>query len=317
MTMFLKPKVTGILLSLCLSQIIFAQQGDFRSASVDGKKISYKLFNPEGRKENDPILVFEHGIGGGSFEQLFRFLPKTISGIQYDRNGLGQSEADTNITTDAQVTERLHELLHALDIQPPYLLVGHSVGGAYIRLFTARFPKEVCGLVFIDPTDFMLSSQDDAAAKRRSESLTSYQQIWTLNLQTMSREANVPEGVKNDAKRALKASTPSFFQEYRDLPLLINIPATVIISYNKPIEPYEEEMNKTFKLGINIKQWWREYDEIRIKNFSDLIRENDNSRVVLLTKYSHGVHFQDPQLVAALILENYDKCSKNHSNKIP
>ncbi len=285
------------------SQISLAQQNDFKSISVAGKKISFKTFNIENRKKSEPVLVFEHGIGGGSFEQLFAFLPKTISGIQYDRNGLGQSEPDSGITTDTQVTKRLHDLLKTLNIAPPYLLVGHSIGGPYIRLFTAKYPGDVCGLVFIDPTDFMLSSQDDLEAKERSKSLTSYQEIWNINLKAMSEAKDVPEGVKNETKRALKASTPSFFQEYRELPPLVNVPVTVIISYNKPIEPYEEEMNKTLKLGINIKSWWKEYDEIRVRNYSALIKNNDNSSMVLLPKCSHGIHFQDPELVAKLILE--------------
>ncbi|WP_449399573.1 alpha/beta fold hydrolase [Chryseobacterium wanjuense] len=50
-------------------------------------------------------------------------------------------------------------------MKPPYLLVGHSVGGAYIRLFSSKFPQDVYGLVFIDPTDFMLTSKENIEAK--------------------------------------------------------------------------------------------------------------------------------------------------------
>ncbi len=55
----------------------------------------------------------------------------------------------TTLSTDAALLQRLHALLEALGIPPPYILVGHSMGGAYIRLFTALYPREVAGLIFI------------------------------------------------------------------------------------------------------------------------------------------------------------------------
>jgi len=73
------------------------------------------------------------------------------------RSGYSESEIDTTIKSDAQVIERLHKLLSTLEITPPYLMVGHSLGGPFIRLYTSIYPNEVCGLVFIDPTDFMLT----------------------------------------------------------------------------------------------------------------------------------------------------------------
>lgn len=300
----------GILFLTVFNQIIFAQQNDNKLTVVDGKKMSYKTFNIENRKDNDPVLVFEHGLGGGTFDPVLLFLPINISGIQYNRNGIGQSECDSDMASDSQVTEKLHNLLQTLNIKPPYLLVGNSVGGAYIRLFAAKFPDEVCGLVFIDPTDFMLTSKENTEAKEKSESITDYQELSVLLMKTMSENKDFSEGARNDAKRALKSSIPVFFQEYRDLPPLKNIPVTVIISYNKPIELPDEEMNKKLNLGINFKSWWKEYDGIRITHFSDLIRNNDNSMIVLLPKYSHGIHHQNPKMVAKLILENYNNCSK-------
>src|SRR5262245_17966452 len=46
----------------------------------------------------------------------------------------------------------LHALLEAAKIAPPYILVGHSYGGLLVRLYTAEYPKDVIGLVLVDPT---------------------------------------------------------------------------------------------------------------------------------------------------------------------
>ncbi|MCJ8155718.1 alpha/beta hydrolase [Chryseobacterium sp. SSA4.19] len=167
-------KITLVLLIFFIAEnSIFAQQ-ESKLAIVDGKKMSYKTFNLEKRKDGEPVLVFETGLGGGTFDPLLGFFPNTVSGIQYERNGIGQSEQDINVSSDAQVVERLHSLLQSLGIKAPYLLVGHSIGGAYIRLFAAKYPDEVCGLVFSDPTDFMLTAAENKEAKLKSKSGTGY-----------------------------------------------------------------------------------------------------------------------------------------------
>ena len=299
--------ILSILFLIAFNPSSYSQKNDDKLVVVDGKKIAYKSFNIENRKEGEPILVFETGLGGGTFDPILPFLPSNIASIQYARNGVGESELDLEITSDSQVAERLHSLLKTLNIEPPYLLVGHSIGGPYIRLFAAKFPDEVCGLVFSDPTDFMLSSKENEDAKRKSESDTGYKEVFLLIQKMMSENKGFSQGAKNDATRALKSSASGYFPEYRDLPRLNkDIAATVIISYNRHIEHQDEEMNKNLNLGINFKPWWKEYDNLRIQHFSDLIKDNDNSRIILLPKYSHGIHYQNPELVAKLIIENYN-----------
>lgn len=306
--MQLKAKLL-IAITFFLSESAFAQNAERKTVIIEKTKIAYKYFRPEtNRKANDPIVVFESGVGGGSFEQILEFLPKNIKGIEYDRNGLGESEIDTTIKTDIQVVDRLHKLLTALEIEPPYLLVGHSLGGPFIRLFASKYPSEVCGLVFIDPTDFMLTKKENDFAKKATSSLTGYREIWTINMKAMSSDTSMPKGIRSETKRELAASTPTYFKEYQQLPPLKDIPITVVISYNKPIEPYESDMNKKLKLGINILPWWKEFDNFRIKHYTDLIRNNHNSKLILLPGYSHGIHYQDPSLVATEISDIFTKC---------
>src|SRR6516162_4674230 len=50
------------------------------------------------------------------------------------------------------VAQDLHELLQRAPVTGPYVMVGHSIGGEYVRVFTARFPSEVAGVVFVDST---------------------------------------------------------------------------------------------------------------------------------------------------------------------
>ena len=49
-----------------------------------------------------------------------------------------------------QIVNHLHLLLQKEHLQPPYILVGHSLGGLYLQLFAREYPKEVAGMVLVD-----------------------------------------------------------------------------------------------------------------------------------------------------------------------
>lgn len=62
----------------------------------------------------------------------------------------GRSSAVTMPRTAGDVVADLHALLDAAHISGPYVLVGHSLGGLFIRLFAQTYPDQVRGLVFVD-----------------------------------------------------------------------------------------------------------------------------------------------------------------------
>ena len=44
----------------------------------------------------------------------------------------------------------LRSLMQRAGVKPPYVLVGHSLGGIYMLDFAQRYPEEVAGLVLVD-----------------------------------------------------------------------------------------------------------------------------------------------------------------------
>jgi pimeloyl-ACP methyl ester carboxylesterase len=70
----------------------------------------------------------------------------------YDRAGEGWSDPAPTARSSATVVQDLHELLQRAPVAVPYVLVGHSIGGEYVRAFTAKFPSEVVGVVLVDST---------------------------------------------------------------------------------------------------------------------------------------------------------------------
>jgi pimeloyl-ACP methyl ester carboxylesterase len=101
-----------------------------------------------------PPIVFEAGLGNEI--STWRLVSGPVSAfakpVLYDRAGLGQSlpmMTKGAVTADEVVTN-LHALLATADIRPPYILVGHSLGGLYVQLYARKYPMEVSGMVLLD-----------------------------------------------------------------------------------------------------------------------------------------------------------------------
>jgi len=57
------------------------------------------------------------------------------------------------------MASELRSLLRASKVPPPYILVGHSLGGAIVQVFAHSYPKEIAGLVLVDPEDGRLNDR--------------------------------------------------------------------------------------------------------------------------------------------------------------
>ena len=99
-----------------------------------------------------PTVVMEPG---GSSHVAWGDLPAEIARFArvmiYDRPGYGLSERCPRPRSAQTIAEELHEALRVLGIKPPLTLVGWSLGGSFVRVFGARYPDDVAGLVLIDP----------------------------------------------------------------------------------------------------------------------------------------------------------------------
>jgi pimeloyl-ACP methyl ester carboxylesterase len=101
----------------------------------------------------NPAVVFETGFTGGIplYSKLQDRIAEHTRTLVYERAGLGRSDPGPQPRTAEQMARDLHSLLAALDIRPPVVLVGHSAGGLFMRVFAHEYPAEVAAMVFIDP----------------------------------------------------------------------------------------------------------------------------------------------------------------------
>jgi pimeloyl-ACP methyl ester carboxylesterase len=101
----------------------------------------------------DTTVVFESGLGNDwmSWAPVATEVAAGARMFAYSRPGYGQSEPTPEPRDAAHIVEDLRVLLVARGFAPPYVLVGHSFGGAYMELFAKAHPEEVMGVVLVEP----------------------------------------------------------------------------------------------------------------------------------------------------------------------
>jgi len=101
-----------------------------------------------------PTVVMEaaHTEPGLSWAGVQPEVAKFAHVCTYDRAGLGWSESGPKPRTAPSIVEELHTLLAQAGVEPPYVLVGHSIGGLYARLYAHEHPEQVAGMVLVDST---------------------------------------------------------------------------------------------------------------------------------------------------------------------
>lgn len=107
-----------------------------------------------GEPKPGPVVVFEAGAGEGrdTWSRVAPEIAKDAAVFAYTRGSLHGSERETSGADGAAVVHRLRARLKELGLKPPYVLVGHSLGGLYMQLFAKLHPEEVAGVVLVDST---------------------------------------------------------------------------------------------------------------------------------------------------------------------
>jgi len=97
-------------------------------------------------------VVLENGLGAGL--ETWKAVQSNVEGFSkvcsYDRAGEGRSDKPNQPQTPDAVVADLHRLLELEGIPGPYVLVGASLGGIYVRRFALRYPDLTAGIVLVD-----------------------------------------------------------------------------------------------------------------------------------------------------------------------
>jgi len=283
--------------------------------------------------EGSPTVVFESGMGnsGYSFLNIHKQLAGRTRVCLYDRPSLGWSTVDETWYMKDQVSQHLHSILEQAGEKPPYLMVGHSMGGVYIRAFYHLFPDEVVGMVFVDSAhenemafypepegstpDYFSTMMDFCefiagvgvlrATGVMGEILEGSPGTALEQRQILSRLNRVSycKGIRVEKEVSdieLSQTTPP--ASLGDLPLIVLVGAKQLNPirnqfYIGPLPPAQRQNTQT----------WQEIQ-------AQLAALSTNSEMVQALQSGHYVHWDEPQLVVDAINKLLDGYSQSQSN---
>ena len=163
--------LTLLLLAL-LGGFTYEQVGRARDASElpprvgQAVDIGGRTLNLYCSGQGSPTVILEPGGNSPGYAQLWLQSKMAVftRTCWYDRAGVGWSDPPSSPRTSASVVSDLHEALQRAGVLPPYVMAGGSVGGEYVRIYTARYPSDVAGLVLIDSASPDMHEPDFALA---------------------------------------------------------------------------------------------------------------------------------------------------------
>ncbi|WP_197485038.1 alpha/beta fold hydrolase [Methylomonas koyamae] len=118
-------------------------------AEIGRRQVEFAL-----SRHDTPPVVFETGLGGtlAWWREVYPPIAASATALAYNRAGGGASEAVASVRDGRHVVQELRGLLADQGLAPPYILVGHSLGGLYMQWYARHYPQEVAALILVDST---------------------------------------------------------------------------------------------------------------------------------------------------------------------
>jgi pimeloyl-ACP methyl ester carboxylesterase len=267
--------------------------------------------------EGSPAVVMEAAIGetGLLWSLVQPAVAKITRACVYDRPGYGWSDPSPRPRTAAVMAQELHTLLGTAEVPGPYVLVGHSLGGLLVRLYAARYPQEVAGMVLVDsaheaqyrraPRELQeLVPQVEEEARQQLEGLKALIVSGSLDASMLPVPPGLP-ATAADTFRALVAASPKHVEtviaeqqavqaihaelaaariaSLGDLPLMV-------LSHGQPMAMpgLPDEVNQAHE------QLWQDLQ-------AELAGLSSRGRLVVAQDSGHYIQLERPQLVVDAI----------------
>jgi pimeloyl-ACP methyl ester carboxylesterase len=282
--------------------------------SVNGFKVEVYISGAGNNQANKPVVVFENGLADAydRWKTVADEISKTNTTFEYNRPRIGESEDDSLPPATAHIIDNLRKMLKEKGLKPPYLLVGHSFGGAYIRTYASLYPGEIAGLVFVDPVDFTQKGKDGdlpyleiGLTQHQIDSL--FGQTYTNYIEKLYTE--MPRMYVEEVKVLRQLYKTDFAECDRnplpDVPVHFIKAGGYAASAGESPTIYDRE--QMFRIDNNLK----------IKRWLQLLYPLKYGKFYYSSGSGHMVQTDDPQLVIAsikLALDDYNRMMKEKAS---
>lgn len=255
--------------------------------------------------QGSPTVVMTVGLGSPSafvdFYRVLEGLSQYIRAVVYERPGYGWSKTANTLRTIEQITKELYLLLEKSGEKPPYVFVGHSMGSLEVLHFAQKHPSLVSGVVLVDgssPEYFstVKFSTVFKAVIHATRLVTRLGIIRILGNVATILGINTTKYFSKDMRNRAKATFYSNWFNDNSLQelKLLNRNAAIVESHG-PIGDIPLVILSAEKSIERVKGWK--------KAQGNLLKWSKNSRMEVIQHASHGMHFNNPEVIVKEIIQ--------------
>lgn len=138
------------------------EEGYYNPISVGDYYLNVASF---GNENGEHTIIAMAGLGSGDFPVAMRHMTAPLEKdnliVFVDRAGYGFSDDTDNEMTLEYIVEDYRKALKNAGIEGPYILMPHSIGGAYATYWVSNYPEEVESVIFVDGSELSETAFDD------------------------------------------------------------------------------------------------------------------------------------------------------------
>ncbi|MFF2480424.1 alpha/beta fold hydrolase [Paenibacillus sp. NPDC058071] len=289
---------------------------------IGGRQIH---LNCEG--QGAPLVVLEAGAdtsGSALWQPVQEQVSRFTRVCSYDRAGIMWSDPAKDKRNSLAIAEDLHKALRAANEQPPYIMVGASMGGPYVMTFTKYYGKEVAGMVLVDASHPDQTARlAQASGEPESDPIPiAFRALAAIAWSGLPRlvlpDAEVPELPSQTAKaitayqttslRAAFAEAAVFEDSLREagtFRTLGNLPLAVL-SRGKPWDAFSEAERTASGLT---RELFNRTEAAWASMQAEEASWSSNSSHQVLADSSHVMQLERPDAIIAVIKDVFEKAS--------
>ncbi len=282
--------------------------------------------------EGSPTVILEAGAGMPAL--TWYLVQKEVGGFarvcSYDRPGFGWSDPAPSPLSPDRVASDLYKLLETAHVPGPYILVGHSAGGFYVRAFTRQYASMVVGLVLVDAAHEQLDLRyppEYVALMKNSSSMLPFCQIvtplgWMRALRTYDGlapanilPAEIGEAARSTLYRAdyCKAvanenEAVSLFRSRPDLPRSLGDLPLTVLSAGMTVD--EEYAQLGFMQSVLSRELLAKVHDANQEMQLDLASLSTAGIQIIAEGSGHNIQYDRPDLVFEAIRTLVDQARK-------
>jgi pimeloyl-ACP methyl ester carboxylesterase len=259
-----------------------------------------------------PTVVFEADLdqlGSLSWSLIQSEVGEFTRACSYDRAGIMWSESGPRPRDGETIASELGAVLDAAGEDGPYVLVGHALGGAYVRIFAGQNPDAVCGMVLVDsshPEQFTRFAEigiEREIPEKQIRPLILFLSHLGMPGRFKGPQYSMPREVYDAQQAFLPKSSMAWFDESIEAPntllqagqyeYLGDIPLIVLASARPSIQVQGRDLQDT----------WLELQQ-------ELTLLSENSEIRMLRESGHYIQIDQPQEVVKAIRDVVQRCAE-------